>query len=65
LLVFGCEEVEGQEKKAVSVKHLESVETLSGLLGDKVADDEDKMIDKSVNDSDVTCMGFFELRKVG
>ena len=65
MLVFGCEEVEGKEKETYSVKHLKGIEALSGLLDDKVADDEDNMIDKSVDDSDVTCLGSFELRKVG
>ncbi len=65
MLKFGCEEVEGKEEKADSVKHLEGTEAFSGLLNDKVADDKDNMIDESIDDADVTCMRFFELREVG
>jgi len=64
LLGFSHEEVEDQEEDSDSRKDLEGVEALSSLLDHKVADDKERMIHESVDDSDEAAVGFFKLGEV-
>jgi len=64
LLGFSHEEVEDQEEDSDSREDLEGIEAFSSLLDNEVANDKERMVNDSVDNTNETAMGLFELGEV-